>query len=228
MLQKFLQRIAIEFPFLSKINQPNFPFDSHHRNLAKKYEDIDLYLEFYDSVRKKLNNFTEKTINFQNNLKFGSKTKSVKRKLLKPLADHQSEGLLKTEILLYKKSYRGFSAMTEFHFYENKLFYIECNLGNLSNRERTELLDEIKGFYDVKFNATENLKITNTHDYIMSIENLSEFKIIYADTGNDFFKELENIEIFYNKRESSGQVLLNSTSFHGNEEENIEKIKGTL
>lgn len=226
MLKKLLQRIAIEFSFLFKNSQPNYPFNPQHRILDKKYEDIDLYIDFYQSDRKRLNICTEKEIRFRDNLKPGSKTKSVMRKLLNPLIDYHSNGLLKTRILLYKISYRGFSAFTEFHFFENKLFYIECNLGNLSNVERIELLDEIKGYYNIDLADTETWKITDAHDSIICIDNLDEFKIIFAYTGNTFFKELENIEVFYNKKESSGKVLLDSTSFNNIEEERIEKIKG--
>lgn len=228
MLKKLLQRIAIEFSFLFKKNQPDYPFNPLHRILDKKYEDIDLYLDFYQSTRKRPNICTKKEIRFRDNLKPGSKTKSVIRKLLNPLIDYHSKGLLKTQILLYKISYRGFSALTEFHFFENKLFYIECNLGNLSNIERVELLDEIKGYYNIGFADTETWKITDVHDSLICIDNLNEFKIIFADTGNTFFKELENIEIFYNKKESSGKVLLDSTSLNNNEEERSEKIKGAL
>lgn len=227
MLKKLLQRIAIEFSFLFKKNQPDYPFNPLHRIIDKKYEDIDLYLDFYQSARKRLNICTEKEIRFRDNLKPVSKTKSVIRKLLNPLIDYHSNGLLKTRILLYKISYRGFSAYTEFHFFENKLFYIECNLGNLSNVERVELLDEIKGYYNIDLADTETWKITDAHDSIVYIDNLDEFKIIFADNGNTFFKELENIEIFYNKRESSKQKPQQTISFTNIEEKRIEKIKGT-
>jgi hypothetical protein len=227
MLKKLLQRIAIEFSFLFKNTQPNYPFNPQHRILDKKYEDIDLYIDFYQSARKRLDICTEKEIRFQDYLKPGSKSISVKRKLLNPLIDYHSKGLLQTQILLYKISYLGFSALTEFHFFENKLFCIECNLGNLSNVERVELLDEIKGYYNIDLADTETWKITDAHDSIVYIYNLDEFKIIFADTGNTFFKELENIEIFYNKRESSKQKPQQSISFTNIEEKRIEKIKGT-
>ena len=228
MLKKLLQRIAIEFTFLFKKNQPDYPFSPHHRILESKYEDIDLYLDFFQSARKRLNKFTEKEIRFRDNLKPGSKTKSVIRKLLKPLIDYHSKGLLKTRILLYNIRYRGFSAQTEFHFFENKLFYIECNLGDLSSFERVELLDEIKGYYDINFTETETWKITDEHESIICINNFDEFKIIFADTGNTIFKELENIDVFYNKKESSEQQPQQSIFINNIEEKEIERIKGTL
>lgn len=226
MLKKLLQRIAIEFSFLFIKKQPDYPFNPLHRILDKKYEDIDLYLDFYQSARKRLNICTEKKIRFRDNLKHGSKTICVIRKLLNPLIDYHSKGLLQTRILLYKISYHGFSALAEFHFFGNKLFYIECNLGNLSNVERVELLDEIKGYYNINLADTETCKITNAQDSIVYIDNLDEFKIIFADTGNTFFKELENIEIFYNKNEPSKQKPQQIIPFNNIEEERIEKIKG--
>ncbi len=228
MLQKLFQRIAVEFSFLSKKHKPEYAFNPLIKSIDKKYEDIDVYVEFLDATREKINIYTALNIQFTDGFAFGMKPISLKRKLFHPLAEYQSEGLLKTEILLFEISYRGFSTMTEFHFYEKKLFYIECDLIDISHSERTELLDEIKGFYNVKFEGIKNPKITDARGYIISIENLDKFKIIFADTGNAFFKELENIEVFYNKKETSGKVLLDSTSLNNNEEERIEKIKGAL
>ncbi|MBW6478022.1 MAG: hypothetical protein K0B37_01220 [Bacteroidales bacterium] len=215
MLNKLYQRVAIEISFLRNKNTPPYFIDPLVRSLSKKYDDIDIYLDFLISTRKKLSVPTQVPFNLWEKIRFGSNYKTIERKLLSPLAEYSGNGLLKTDILLYDYTYRGFPSRIEFHFYENKLFYIECNLGDLASRDRIELLEEIKGLYNIIELETELQKISDPAGNVLSVENGTELKIFLAQTGNPFFTEISNIEIFYNKKQSSdkgGKAIYQPTS----------------
>jgi len=202
MLNTLFRRAAIEVSFFRNKKSPIYTIDPLLRSMNKKYEDIDVYLDFFISARKKLSLPTQEPIKLQKNIRFGRNFKSIKRKLLNSLLDFSGNGLLKTDILLYNYKYRGFPAQTEFHFHENKLFYIECNLGDIAFQDRQELLQEIMDQYNIKDMETDIQKLSDPHGNILCIENSNDFKIIMADTSNSFFTELSNIEIFYNKKQS--------------------------
>ncbi len=202
MLNILFRRAAIEISFFKNKERLLYTIDPLMRSLSKKYDDIDIYLDFFISARKKLSLPTQVPVKLWKNIRFGNHYKTIKRKLLNSLADYSGNGLLKTDIFLYDYNYRGFPARVEFHFYEKKLFYIECNLGDLAYENRQELLEEIKGQYKVQLMETEIQKISDPTGHILSIENGTDFKIIMADIGNTFFTELSNIEIFYNKKQS--------------------------
>jgi hypothetical protein len=203
MLDFLFQRVAIEISFLRNKKKPQYFIDPLVRNLSKKYEDIDAYLDFLISSRKKLSLPTQVPFKLWKNIRFGNHYKTIKRKLLSPLAEYSGNGLLKTDILLYDYTYRGFPSRIEFHFYEKKLFYVECNLGDMPYQDRMELLQEIKGLYKINELETELQKISDPAGNVLTIENGTEFRIFLAQTGNTFFTELSNIEIFYNKKQSS-------------------------
>lgn len=205
MLKSLLRRIVIEISFFKSKKSPLYTIDPEIRSLSKKYEDIDGYLDFFASARDKLSLPAHIPINLRRNIKFGCHTKNIRRKLFNPLAYYSGNGLLKTDILLYDYNYRGYPAKVEFHLYENKLFYIECNLGDIAFQDRQEILEEIKDQYNIKDVETHIQKLADPQGNILCIENSNDFKIFMADTSNSFFTELSNIEIFYNKKQSSDQ-----------------------
>jgi hypothetical protein len=203
MLKLLFRRIAIEISFFKSKKSSLYTIDPEMRNLGKKYEDIDRYLDFLASARDKLSIPSPITISLCRNIKFGYHTKNIRRKLFNPLAFYSGNGLLKTDILLYDYNYGGYPAKAEFHLYENKLFYIECNLGDIAFDERQELLQEMKDHFNIKEMDTEIHKLSDPDGHILSVENGADFKILFADTGNAFYAELSNIEIFYNKKQIS-------------------------
>ena len=226
MLNSLFRRIAIEISFFKSTKSSLFTIDPLMRSLSRKYDDIDEYLDFFALARKKVRLPTDTPINFRRDIKFGYNSKNIRRKLFKYLAYYSGNGLLKTDILLYECNYRGYPANVEFHLYENKLFHIECNLGDIVYEDRQELLQEIKGQFKVQNMDTEKQKIIDPDGHILTIENGTDFKILLADTGNTFFTELSNIEIFYNKKQSSdtrGKVVCQTT----NQSKDFSEVKNT-
>lgn len=203
MLNKFIERLKIEASFFSNKKSHQFSIDPTLRNLSKKYEDIDAYLDFHISSRKKLSLDTNTQLIFPGKIKTGSSYKSIKRRLLNPLAEYSTNGLFNTDILFYNLKYQGFKAKIEFHFYEKKLFYIDCNLGEISFDDRKEILDELIIHYSIHGIEPANHKITDHKGQTLCIESVDSFRIIMADSGNSFFTELSKIEIFYNRKQSS-------------------------
>jgi len=226
MLNSLFRRIAIEISFFKSKKSSFYTIDPEMRNLGKKYEDIDRYLDFLASARDKISIPSQITIRFCRNIKFGYHTKNIRRKLFNPLAFYSGNGLLKTDILLYDYNYWGYPAKAEFHLYENKLFYIECNLGDIAFRERQELLQEMKDQFNIQDMDTGIHKLSDPDGHILSVENDADFKILFADTGNTFFAELSNIEIFYNKKQSSNtgkKTVQQATS----QREDFSEVKNT-
>lgn len=193
------QRLKLEISLLTGKKGSNPAQTSALKQLQKKFEDIDAYLDFYQDSRKKLNISTNKKIVFGKNISLGCNNSRVKRSLFFPAAEMYGNGLLKTQILSYATHVMGYPAGVEFHFYGNELFLIECNFGDTSEDERETIIHILQQEYNAEIANTEIQKISNNTGQCISIENQESMKVYFADLSHAFFSELSNIEIFYNK-----------------------------
>lgn len=114
----------------------------------------------------------------------------VIRKFGKPCRCISVPDIGNTKILVYKQNFGGYRVKSEFHFYGNKLFYMNYSFPYITDLERSEIVDVILEKYHIPVHEAMNMfsnYIVDSQGYVISFRNDLIFSLNYYNTASDFF-----------------------------------------
>lgn len=184
----FYRGYFIWFPFTGKGHSPYAKY--YIERVASAY-DSKQYVQLIGSLLRKKAISTITHIQFIHDIQ--NKDMSiwkVIRKFGKPCRCISVPDIGNTKILVYKQNFGGYRVKSEFHFYGNKLFYMNYSFPYITDLEQSEIMDVILEKYLIPAQEAMNMLgnyIIDSQGYVISFRKDLIFSLNYYNTTSDFF-----------------------------------------
>ena len=151
-----------------------------------------------------------------NNISFGSSVKKVKKRMGKPsFALNNSSIIPKHDVLFYKTSINKFKLLIQFHFIENKLFFV-CNQIYTSDellmpdkQKIVSLLTEKYCHHPLDTESTVFVKLTDKRNNLIFTNDDFSFYIYYLTGDPKTVKLIHNVYDKIKKHKAKKEASLN-------------------
>ncbi|WP_445711894.1 hypothetical protein [Flavobacterium sp.] len=188
----------------------DFFFQKRNYYLSRYYykQQIDNYSYSLSYYSKILNSTCElnylqssKAFFSENAISFNANMKSIEKQYGKPIFTVKNEIDNRIVIQFYRIRITNQSVKCEFHYYENKLFYIKYIFSYLTNDNRKLILKTIENKYlnDNPLNFEKDIIVDEFNNTLLVTEN-SHFNVEYLTKNNDFFHKFKELKERYDNR----------------------------
>lgn len=187
----FYKGYLIWFPYTGNSNSTYAKY--YFEKLASTYDNKH-YVHLISSLLKKNSISTPTDISFLSDNK--SHDVSIWKLICKygnPSRCISVPDIGNNKILVYKQELGGHRIKSEFHFHENKLFYISYSFPYIVDKEFSEIIKVILEKYTIPENEANNMftnYIIDSKGKVISFRNDIIFSLNYYNTDSEFFRWL--------------------------------------
>ncbi|MFN3555582.1 MAG: hypothetical protein ACK4VN_06435 [Bacteroidales bacterium] len=199
MLNLFKKSLSFSRNYPSPFAGTNLGF-KEQKQLEKKYEDIDPFLEIMEDSGARLSIMCDGPLKPLRKLPVGSSLQRTQRHLGKPAAFFAQNGLLNTDTAIFFSSFMGYRARLEVSFFQEQLFGFSCYFLDMQTMDQNLIVEALCGQYDVNLTNPGIQKIIDNQGNTLLISNRGSLQVHIFHTDHPLFDQLKNIAVFYNRK----------------------------
>ncbi len=155
--------------------------------------DIQEVLSLYNNV--------DSVIKVQNNIQafdipMGSSLGFVRRQMGSPILEYKCESIKERKILIYKSRFVKTKVLTQFHFFNNKLFIVENHFHKLNDAEHNILQKIFSKKYNLPLNHVfDSYKLIDTKGNRLLVSKDIYTSMVYLHNNAEILQALEEKHI---------------------------------